>query len=63
MFTGKGDLVLFMNDKHTKNLDLFFKYFTHLGDGLVFAFICLGFVFRSYRSALTFAATGGQKRG
>ncbi len=36
-----GDFVLFLNDLHTPSLDLFFRYTTHLGDGIALAIVAL----------------------
>ncbi len=36
-----GDFVLFLNDLHIQPLDFFFKYATHLGDGIALAIVAL----------------------
>lgn len=52
MFFSKGDLVLLVNQHHTVGLDLFFKYITHLGDGMVMAILIVGLLFYSYKLAI-----------
>jgi len=44
----KGEWVVLLNGYHTKIGDNFFKYWTFLGDGIVFALLILFFIFRSY---------------
>lgn len=36
-FYSKGSFLLWLNDQHNVFLDVFFKYITHLGDGLIYA--------------------------
>ena len=37
----KGDFFLFVNVHHQPAFDLFFRYITHLGDGLVFILLLI----------------------
>lgn len=48
LFTNHGDVVLWTNDRHTAVLDLFFKYATQLGDGLVLGILALGLLLTNY---------------
>ncbi len=50
--TGKGDLLLLINHNHNRLLDIFFKYWTFFGDGLIFLFLFIFFILRSYYYAL-----------
>lgn len=52
VLTKKGDFLIWLNTYHNKAMDLFFKYWTHLGDGLVFAFLGLWFLLTSYYRTL-----------
>ena len=45
LLTNHGDFVLWLNDKHTSFGDFFFKYWTHLGDGVLLAIVALYFLF------------------
>lgn len=50
----KGDIVLFFSDNRRNFFNYFFKYITHLGDGLVLIpLVLLSFFIRYYWSALT----------
>lgn len=54
----KGDAVLYLNEWYGSSFDLLMKYFTHLGDGLIFLpLIVLALLFR-YRYAIELALTG-----
>ncbi len=52
--TVHGDLVLWLNDRHTTFGDFFFKYWTHLGDGSLLAIVALGYLFFNYHKFFTF---------
>ena len=43
--TNHGDVVLWINARHTVPADFFFKYWTYLGDGLLLAMVALYFLF------------------
>lgn len=51
-YVPKGDIELFINQRHAPSLDIFFKYWTHLGDGLMFAAVVVVFLFFRYYYAL-----------
>lgn len=52
--TYKGQSELWVNQRFDERLGFFFKYFTHLGDGLMFALIFIGFLlYRYYFAILT----------
>lgn len=57
-FMEKGDLVLFFSDHRTPFLDVFFRWFTDLGDGLWFGVIAVVLLFFRYRYAISVAALG-----
>lgn len=42
--TNHGDIVLWINARHTVQGDFFFKYWTHLGDGVLLAVVALYFL-------------------
>jgi len=44
----KGDLELMVNAKYMPALDVFFKYWTHVGDGLFFTGVIVSMLFVSY---------------
>jgi len=44
----KGALELLINQHHHPDLDIFFKYVTHLGDGSLLAVLLIGFLFNNY---------------
>lgn len=47
----KGEVLLWINESHSSFQDLFFKYWTHLGDGLVFVALIIFFIsIRKYRA-------------
>jgi membrane-associated phospholipid phosphatase len=63
LFVRKGDEVLWFNQFHHYFADLFFKYVTHLGDGLFCIFLSIIFLlWKKYRHALlifaSFAVSG-----
>jgi len=52
LLTDKGDFLLWLNAHHNSSSDFFFKYWTHLGDGLIFAFLGILFLLTSYYRTL-----------
>lgn len=48
----KGELELLVNQHHAPTLDLFFKYVTYFGDGVLLALLLIGLLFRSYLLAI-----------
>lgn len=52
VLTRKGDFLIWLNNHHNIAMDFFFKYWTHLGDGLVFAFLGVLFLLTSYYRTL-----------
>lgn len=48
----KGDMVLFLNENRKPFLNTFFKYLTHLGDGLIIIPLFIISLFLKYRYAL-----------
>lgn len=50
----KTELHIFTNQIHAQFLDLFFKYVTYLGDGVLIAVLFLALLFVKYRYALAF---------
>jgi len=55
LLTEKGDFLLWLNEHHNSSLDIFFKYWTHLGDGLIFAVFILIFLMTNYYRAILLA--------
>lgn len=52
-------LHLYLNRWHTPAMDIFFQYYTHLGDGLFYAMVCLvAGLLRKYPQALYLSVTG-----
>jgi membrane-associated phospholipid phosphatase len=56
VLTMKGDFLIWLNAHHNKTMDLLFKYWTHLGDGLVFAILGVWFLLTSYYRTLVLIA-------
>jgi membrane-associated phospholipid phosphatase len=54
----KGQLVLFFNARYTDPISTFFKYFTHLGEGILFVPIILLSLLYRYKAAVTLASMG-----
>lgn len=55
IFYEKGSMVLWFNERHSGFLDFFFKYITHLGDGVMYGLLILFFIAtRYYRAILLF---------
>ncbi|MDH5380045.1 MAG: phosphatase PAP2 family protein [Cyclobacteriaceae bacterium] len=52
IFFNKGDMVLYLNIHHNKIADIFFKYITFLGDGLMLIPFFLILVFRSKKESI-----------
>jgi len=48
----KGDILLWVNKNHCSFQDLFYKYWTHLGDGLAFAILIIIFLLLNYYRAI-----------
>ncbi|NJL14795.1 MAG: phosphatase PAP2 family protein [Microscillaceae bacterium] len=61
-FCEKGQMVLWLNALHQPGWDIFFKYYTFVGDGFFYALVCLGlFGWRRHWGGLgllCFALTG-----
>ena len=53
-----GDMVLLMNSIHNKLLDVFFKWWTHLGDGIFFGCLALYLLIRKKRHGYIFLIIG-----
>ena len=47
-FYKKGPMELWLNQYHTPSLDLFFKYITYLGDGVIYAILAVFLLFRNF---------------
>ena len=58
VFLADRSFHLVINDFHTSFLDVFFKYFTHLGDGLVFLPLILYFLFLHRPTAFVLMIAG-----
>jgi membrane-associated phospholipid phosphatase len=56
ILTQKGDFLIWLNAHHTGAMDFFFTYWTHLGDGLVFAFLGILFLLTSYYRTIVLIA-------
>ncbi|WP_286746336.1 phosphatase PAP2 family protein [Roseivirga sp. UBA1976] len=52
--TSHGDLVLWLNDRHSPLADSFFKYWTYVGDGFLLGLVALYFLFTHYHRFYTF---------
>ena len=53
-----GDAVLFFNANRKPVLDYFFRYWTHLGDGIFVGVLFIGLVIWKWRLAIVFVALG-----
>lgn len=49
LFFSKGDIVILINTHHQTSLDIFFKYITYLGDGVLIAIFLVFLLFVSYK--------------
>jgi membrane-associated phospholipid phosphatase len=49
LFFSKGDVVILINAHHQPMLDIFFKYITYLGDGVLIAIVLIFVLFVSYK--------------
>ena len=58
LIQAKGDMILWLNNHHTPFLDFFFKYWTHLGDGVVFIIVIFLLLMVSYLKAIIVAVAG-----
>jgi len=47
-FTPKGDIFLWINARHELALDFFFRYWTHMGNGVWLALLLVFFLFYKY---------------
>ena len=54
VFTSHGDIVLWVNKRHSLMLDQLFKNWTYLGDGLLLGIFCLILLLTNYYRVLTF---------
>lgn len=54
----KGDWVIFLNQHMSPVLDTFFKYWTHLGDGIFVVVLIFVFLFVKYRYTIIFMMVG-----
>lgn len=52
LFVDKGAFSLFLNKYHSPALDIFFRYATWMGDGLVIGIVCLILFFVKFRYAI-----------
>ena len=57
LFFPKGELELLINQFHYPELDSFFKYITHLGDGSLLAFLLIALLFYNYYTGILTAFT------
>jgi membrane-associated phospholipid phosphatase len=48
----RGDISLVLNNNHSNELDMFFKYYTNVGDGLFSVLVILLLSFKSIRNSL-----------
>lgn len=48
----KPELELIINSYNTPYFDVFFKYFTYLGDGIFFAIVCVAVLIYDYRKGI-----------
>ncbi len=55
IFLPKGTIELWVNRNNIPFLDLFFKYYTYLGDGIVYAVVFLFLIIRHYYRAIFFS--------
>lgn len=53
-FTAHGDFVLWLNGRYTAVGDVFFRYWTYVGDGVVLGLVALLFLFQNYYRFFTF---------
>lgn len=53
VITSHGDIVLWFNDHRAPFPDFFFKYWTHVGDGVILALVALAYLFLNYHKFLT----------
>ncbi|MDH5368095.1 MAG: phosphatase PAP2 family protein [Cyclobacteriaceae bacterium] len=52
LFIEKGEIVILINSVNTPTTDLFFKYVTYIGDGILFVPLILGLLFVRYSYAI-----------
>ncbi len=53
MLTNHGDVVLWLNERHSSVGDFFFKYWTYLGDGVLLGLVALIYLLRNYYAFFT----------
>ena len=58
IFWDKGTFLLWLNDRHNIYGDVFFKYVTFLGDGLMYLIVAIIFLFYSYYNIIILAIIG-----
>lgn len=58
IFTSRGDEILFFSDKRSFFSDVFFRFFTNLGDGIIFVMAALLLLFWRFRTALVIVLLG-----
>lgn len=54
----QGTFVIWVNQLHTPSLDIFFRYFTYLGDGACLGLLCLSFCLFRYKYAILLTVVG-----
>ena len=54
VLTNHGDLVLWINERNSPTLDILFKYWTYLGDGVLLGVLGLALLFANYYRFLVF---------
>ncbi|PTB97489.1 hypothetical protein C9994_02525 [Marivirga lumbricoides] len=58
LFLDKGTFLLWLNKRHNPFGNFFFQYVTHFGEGLIYIFIVVIFLFYRYYNALILAFAG-----
>ncbi len=56
-FLDHGDLVLFLNARRNPVLDFFFRYWTHLGDGILVGVLFVALLMWKWKISIVFLAT------
>ena len=56
-FIDQGDVVIALNRNHSPSLDFFFKYMTHVGDGMFIAIVIMGWMVKNRYQGLLFAVS------
>lgn len=52
LIINKGDVVIYLNSLHFQATDVFFKYVTYIGDGILFVPLIIGLLFVRYSYAV-----------